>query len=440
MDPLLITLFLFLFLLSAFFSGSEIALMSLPSHKIDSLIKQNRFWAKALKYIKDRNDKLLITILIWNNLVNVYTAALATQISISIAEKSNLEQSLAIWISTWIVTFLLLMFWEIVPKTFATKNAEFISLIVAKPYKFLLQILYPLVIIIEWVIKLIIWWKWSSLNVTDEEIESFIDMWKDAWALWAWEHEKLKNLLEFGDITAEEIMTPRVKIDRISINFTVDEAIDFILSHTHSRIPVFIDNVDNIEFIVNLRWLLLEKKKWNGNTSLSKFTNLDKAIKIPLNHPIDKLLEIFRKSRKHIAVVIDDYGWVAWLVTLEDIIEEVFWDIKDEWDREIDEIVKLADNKYVIESSVLVDVILDKFNLSFKDIWLDEKEYDWVTTSYFITAQLERFPNPGEIIKKQIISNDGDSECWELIFKVIDISDWRIKGVEVEYIKKELED
>lgn len=124
MDPALIIIFTILFLLSAFFSASEIALMSLPEHKIDSLLKQNRFWSKALRYLKDRNDKVLITILIWNNLVNVYIAALATQFAITVSKSSTFDEALIVWASTWIITFLLLMFWEIVPKSYATKNAE----------------------------------------------------------------------------------------------------------------------------------------------------------------------------------------------------------------------------------------------------------------------------------------------------------------------------
>ena len=182
MDPLTIILFVFLFLLSSFFSWTEIALMWLPSHKVDSLVKQWKFWAKALKYIKDRNDKLLITILIWNNLVNVYTATLATQIAMWMARQSWMEESLAIWISTWAVTFLLLMFWEIAPKSFATKNAEKISLLVSKIYKFLMLILFPVVYSIEKLIKLFTW-KDKVSNVTNEEIEAFIDMWKDSWTL-----------------------------------------------------------------------------------------------------------------------------------------------------------------------------------------------------------------------------------------------------------------
>ena len=130
--------------------------MSLPKHKIDSLIKQGKYWSKSLSKIKENNDRLLITILIWNNLVNVYTAALATSIAIALWEASGFEQATAVWIATWIVTFLLLLFGEIIPKSIATKNAEVVSLFVAPIYKFLMIILFPVIILMEIIIRRIL--------------------------------------------------------------------------------------------------------------------------------------------------------------------------------------------------------------------------------------------------------------------------------------------
>lgn len=443
MDPILIITFLILFLLSAFFSASEIALMSLPQHKIDSLVKQNRFWARDLKILKSQNDKILITILIWNNLVNVYIASLATQFALSLSLTWNflLEQSVIIWISTWIITFLILMFWEIVPKSYASKNAELISLAVAKPYRVLIFILTPVVFLIELIIK-ITTWKTKVTKITDEELESFIDMWKDNWILEAAEHEKIKNMLEFSDITVEEIFTPRVQVDAIDVETTVNEALDFVLSQTHSRIPVYVETIDNIEYVVNLRFLLHEQKKWNWNLKLSELNNLDKAIKIPLNYPIDKLLEIFKNSRKHLAIILDEYGWVAWLVTLEDIIEEVFWDIRDEYDKEKDEIRKIVENKYEVDPSIIFEDLLDELEIKFENLWLDEKDYYATTLNYFITEELERFPNSWEILEKELSWEWFENEKIKtyLVLKIKNVIDNKIESVEVDLIKKELLD
>ena len=424
MEPTLIILFIILFLLSAFFSGTELALMSLASHKIEAIYKEWKYWADSLKKIKENNDRLLITILIWNNLVNVYTAALATTIAISLATKSGLEQSVAVGIATWLVTFLLLLFWEIIPKSLATKNATKISLIVAPIYKILILLLYPVIIIIETIIS-VFSKKQFSEKITWKEIESFIDMWKHSWTLESAEHEKIKNILEFWDITVEEIMTPRVNIEAIDSKKTVGEAKKFYLEHTHSRIPVYNRTIDKIDYFFTIRDLL----EFDDNKKLSDL-ELKETIKIPINQPIDKLFETFQKVHKHIAIIIDEYWWVAWLVTLEDIIEEVFWEIRDETDKEIDKIRKLWVNKFVIESDVLIKDILDKFSLELKDIWLNEDEFYWETVSFILTDKIERFPNVLEIIKFEVEKNkDEDNENLE--FKILDISDSKIGKIEV---------
>jgi len=431
MDPISFLIFGILFLLSWFFSWTEIALMSLPNHKIESLIRQWKAWSIALKHIKNNNERLLITILIWNNLVNVYTASLATSISIEIAEKSWLEQSLAIWISTWVITLLLLMFWEIAPKTFATKNAEKISLMVAQPYKILMFILAPIVIIIELINK-IFTWKHSEEIVTNEEIEAFIDMWKNSGTLEDWKHEKLKNILWFWERSVEEIMTPRVKIDAMEQNTTIDDAVKYTLKHTHSRIPIYDYKIDRITSVISTRELLKEYHNWNWDKKL-KDLSLSKAIKVPVNQPIDTLLETFRKSYKHIAIIIDEYGWVAWLVTLEDVIEEVFGDIKDETDDRTEEIQKIWNNEYIVQPNVLVDEILDLFELNFDDIWIDKHTFDWENISYLITAELERFPSPWEKIEFNITQKDEyKEENKSLVIKVRNISNFKIDTVEVK--------
>lgn len=431
MDPELFLIFFVLFLFSAFFSASEIALMSLGSHKVDSIVKQKKFASSDLKFIKDNNDRLLVVILIWNNLVNVYIAALATQIAISFASKSWLEESFAIWISTWIITFFLLMFWEIIPKSFATKNAEIISLIAAKPYRILMFIFWPILYLIEIIIKLVTGKK--SVWITEEEIESFIDMWKKQWILEEKEHEKIKNMLEFSEITVEEILTPRVKIDALNIETILDDAIDYVLSITHSRVPVYTWNIDNVDFFVNLRFLLNEQKKWNWKKRLKEL-KLDKIIKIPINTPIDNVLEIFKKSHKHLAIVMDEYGWVAGLVTLEDVIEQVFWEIRDEFDKEKDEIKKISDNKYEVSPTILFEDLLDEIGLSFSLLGLDEKDYYATTLSYFITEELGRFPNSWEIIKKEIIEENDKKRF--LVFKVKNVLDWNIDSVEVSILER----
>jgi len=422
-DPLQIWLFILLFMLSAFFSWTELALMSMPSHKLKSLIKQKKIGSIALKKIKENNDRLLITILIWNNLVNVYTAALATTIAISMWEASGIEQAKAVWIATGLITFFLLLFGEIIPKSFATKNSSSISLLVAPIYRVLMIILYPIISIMEFLIK-IFSWKGKVEQITDEEIESFIDMWKNSWTLEETEHKKIKNLLDFNDTIVEEIMTPRVNIEALSSESTVKEALEFYLFHTHSRIPIYSKTIDKIDYFITIRDII------NGEDNKKiKDLDLQKVIKVPLNQPIDKLLENFQTSHKLMSIVIDEYGWVAWLITLEDVVEEIFWEIRDETDKEIDEIREQKDWSILCESDVLIENMLEKINLELPDIWLDKKEFEGETLSYVITHILEWFPTSWEIIKINIKGSDSKIEL-----NVLDIIDHKIWKVEVKKI------
>ena len=430
MDPSVIFLFVILFILSGFFSGTEIALMSMPSHKVDSLLKQNKFGSKSLKYIKSHNDKLLITILIGNNLVNVYTAALATQIAIWIAVASGIEQSLAIWVSTWVITFLLLLFWEIIPKSYATKNAEKISLRVAYVYKTLMFILYPVILFIEGIIK-IFTGKDTINNVTNEEISSFIDLWKDSGTLEDQQYERLKNTLDLDNTLVEEIMTPRVQVELLSSDTTLWEAFEYYKTHTHTRIPVYTETIDKVIGIVNVRMLIDSLDKLGDNKTLGDLVYPD-FLKVPLNQPVDNLLETFQKEHRHLAVVIDEYGWVSGIITLEDIIEEIVWEIRDESDKEEEEIKTNGNGWYIIDSTILMEEILGRFELEFKDIWVDEKELWWETVSYVITHVLERFPEEWEIIEYEVNFDNKDTNNKILSLKVLTIEDTRIWDVEVK--------
>lgn len=436
MDPTLIILFIVLFLLSAFFSWTEIALMSLPEHKLDAMLKEWRFWSKSLKKIKSNTDRLLITILIWNNLVNTFTAALATSISISIARTwwMWVNEATAIWISTWLVTFLLLVFWEIVPKSFASKNSSKISLFVAPIYNVVITVLFPIIYVMEIIIKIFSRRsKWEIMSYSD--IHSFIDLSKESWALDHNDHEKIKGVLELDNITVEEIMTPRVKIEALSIESTVRETLNFYLCHTHSRIPLYKETIDKIDYFITSRDLLLHVKNKDLDKKLSEL-KLKEVMKIPLNQSISTLLENFQESHKIMAIVIDEYGWVSGLITMEDIIEQVFWEIRDETDIEVEVIKEHWENCLLVESDVLIEDVLYKFGLYLPDIWLDKKEFDWETLSYILTHILERFPETWEIITFDILNDNDKDEKYNLNLKVRDVINHKIWKVEV---KKELE-
>ncbi len=434
MDPVAIIIFLILFLLSAFFSGSETAFMSVPWYKVDAFLKQKKFGARELKKLKSNTDRLLITILIWNNLINTFTAAFATSIAMNIANSMGAEwDSAAIWIATWVVTILLLLFGEIFPKTLATCYADKIALRISHVYKILQIILFPIIWCVEKLMKALQRKKVEN-KVTDEEIEAFIDKWHDSGVFEAWEYEKVKNMLDFYEVTCEEVMTPRVKIDSIPCTMTVDEAIEKLLTFSHSRILVYDWDIDHVEWVVTLRELLQVQKKGRWNYKLSELS-LWPVIKVPLTKPIHSLLDLFKRSRRHVAAVIDEFGGVAGLVSMEDVVEEVFWDIQDEFDNEVDPIRNDWNWSFIFQSEVRIDEMLEKFDLDFGDVDIDEAEFSGETLWYFVMSYFERFPKKWDEMKIKIQKFDAEENKDQyLLLRVLWVRNNKIWDIKVTLI------
>lgn len=206
----------------------------------------------------------------------------------------------------------------------------------------------------------------------------------------------MKNLLSLRDMYAESVMTPRVNVDFLSSDMTVDEVCEFMMDNPHSRMPVYGETTDDVDFVLTFREAFKLKAEGHGKTKLADL-ELEKIMKVPLTQTLDDLFEKFQKSRRHIALVFDEYGGTAGVITMEDILEEVFGDIKDETDNE--EIFMRKKQNGMIEAvgSVLIDDILEEFHLHADDIGLRE-EYKNEPISYIIMAEKESFPSVGEEI------------------------------------------
>ncbi|USN59253.1 MAG: CBS domain-containing protein [Candidatus Peribacteria bacterium] len=290
-----------------------------------------------------------------------------------------------------------------------------------------MTVLYPVILVMEVIIRLFARGK-KVHKMTEGEFESFIDLGKDTGTLEHDEHEKIMNILEFGDITAEEIMTPRVKIEAISMETTVKEAMEYYLSHTHSRIPIYDGMIDKIDYFITARDIIFAFKRGELEKKMSDL-KLKTVIKIPLNQPISKVMETFQNAHKVMGIVLDEYGGVAGLVTMEDILEEVFGEIRDETDKEVDEIQESSENTYTVDPWVLIEDILDEMELELEDIGLDEKEFDGETVSYIITHELERFPEAGEVVVFAM------KEGGKIEFKVTTVEDGKIGMIEVKKLE-----
>lgn len=210
------------------------------------------------------------------------------------------------------------------------------------------------------------------------------------------EHKKIKNILDLSDTEASSVMTPRVSVDFVSREITVLELCTFFLSSSHSRLPVYAETPDDVDYVVTFREAFIWKKEGLGDKKLKEL-DLDKIIKVPATQPIDRILTIFQKSHKHIALVLDEHGGVDGVITLEDIIEEVFGDIKDEKDREEEYIRKTSNGAIIVQGSVLVEDVLEEYGLTSTSVNIDE-EYIGETIGYLILSLLERFPKNGESI------------------------------------------
>ena len=233
-------------------------------------------------------------------------------------------------------------------------------------------------------------------SITIEELEAFIDISHEHGAVEKHEHKKIKSILDLGETEASSVMTPRVNVDFVSEEMTVDELCIFFLTSSHTRIPVYAETPDDIDYVVTFREAFIWKNEGLGDKYLKEL-NLEKIIKVPATQPIDRILTIFQKSHKHIALVIDEHGGVDGVITLEDIIEEVFGDIKDEKDQEEEYIRKTSNGAIIVQGSVLVEDVLEEYGLSNDCVLLDE-EYTGETVSYLILSLLERFPKNGESI------------------------------------------
>jgi putative hemolysin len=425
-DPWQIGIFILLICLSAFFSGTEIAFLNTSKHTIKSLVKEKRWWAKSLEIIKSDMDKLLITVMIGNNLVNVAASALGTIASISLAKSLSLPDEYGLLIATGVVTFIILIFGDITPKTIFARFSSPISLAVAPIYRVLIPLFSPVSFFLDRFIK---WFarllgaEHINPRITASEVEAFIDMSHEWGAVEADERRQIKNLLSLAETTADSVMTPRVNVEFAKLDDSVDEVCEFFMTSSHSRLPVAGDSTDDTDYVITFREAFKLQREWHGKVHLHSL-DLEKIMKVSLTQRLDDLFEKFQKSRRHIALVLDEHWGTAWVVTMEDVLEEVFGDIKDEKDREEIYMKKSKNGKIEAVGTVLIDDILEEYDIHSEDYGIPE-EYAGEPISYVIMAEEENLPNKGtEIVFR--------GHAGSLTIRVIDVHDNVIEKVECE--------
>jgi CBS domain containing-hemolysin-like protein len=370
-----------LLLLSGFFSSAETALFSISKAKAIHLAKEKGFTNSLIKRMKDDPHRLLSTILIGNNIVNVGASALATSITI------NLVASNAVGIATGVMTLLILIFGEIFPKSIATRNNVLIAHLVIIPLYWLSILFAPLILMLNFIPRLTGKMQ-KKPQVTEEELMTFVEVVEEEGGIEEEEKELIENIFEFDDTSASEIMTPRA--DMYVINVDEELSLKDVIRSGFTRIPVIEENIDHVIGILNIKDLFMHQVTSSDPVDVRKI--MSEPYFVPENKKLDHLLQEFKKRKQHMAIIADEHGGVSGLITLEDALEEIVGEIIDETDKFEPHIVKLKKGEWRVLGKSEIDEVNEKLQMSIPD----SKEYD--TFSGYILDQIGRIPREKEKI------------------------------------------
>ncbi|MCK4636287.1 MAG: HlyC/CorC family transporter [Methanomicrobia archaeon] len=374
-----------LLFLSALFSSAETAFTHIDLLKVKYLVSTGNKRAKTLEKLKNDPERTLTTILIGNNLVNISASSIATSLAI------DFFGSKGIGVAVGVMTFLILVFGEITPKSYAIRKAESLALFVAPLFDFLSKIFYPINIAFNGISNLFLGKNVKNTpTFTEDEIKTLIDVGEEEGMIAEDEKEMITSIFEFGDTRIKEVMIPRVDMICAEAEETLKEVLNKAIKAGCSRLPVYKDTVDNIVGILYVKDLLKYLKDGNFNVSADKIKR--EAYFIPETKRADDLLREMQKKRVHMAIVISEYGGVMGLVTLEDLLEEIVGEIFDEYDVAEDEIVRIDENTVIVDARLAIDELNEKMSLK-----LPNESFD--TLAGFMMEYLDKVPEEGEEVE-----------------------------------------
>ncbi|GAB6100258.1 hemolysin family protein [Halanaerocella petrolearia] len=408
--------FFILLILSGFFSGSETALMSVNKVEIRHLNQEGNKKAAIVEKLLATPDRLLATILVGNNLVNIAASSIATKLAIDIFGNAG------VGIATGIVTLLLLVFGEITPKSIANKKTAKFSMTVARPIEVCYYLFYPIVKVLNILTSIITGSKeedqyQGKAFISEERIRRFLTVGEREGVIETDEKQMINSIFEFDDIRVKEILVPRIDMICVEINDPMENLIEIVTDMGLSRIPVYNDTIDNIVGIVYAKDLLPLLRQEESDMDVQKI--MRPAYYVPETKKIDNLLSELKKEKIHMAIILDEYGGTAGLVTIEDILEEIVGDIQDEYDEE-EKLIKMVN-----EQELLVDgrVDIDEIN---ETLGIDLPEEDYETISGFVLSMLGYVPKDGERL-----------EFEDLTITVEEVIQRRITKVKIKHLEAE---
>lgn len=375
-----------LLLLSAFFSSAETALTTVNKIKMKTLADEGDKRAELVLKVTEDSSKMLSAILIGNNIVNLSASSIATALAI------RLLGSVGAGIATGVLTLLILIFGEISPKTIATLKATKISLRYAHIIWVIMMVLTPVIFIINFLsmgfLKLL---RVDPTNnegaMTEEELRTLVDVSHESGVIEGEEREYIHNVFDFTDATAKEIMIPRIDMTVVNVNWSYNKLLEVFKEDMFTRLPVYEEDTDNIIGLLNMKDMILAPK----DDTFSIRAYLRKVYFTYEQKNTSELFEEMRRERLSLAIVLDEYGAVAGMVTLEDLLEELVGEIRDEFDGdEEDALVQINDREYEVQGSMNLEDLCEELGLGFAS-----EDYD--TIGGYLTGLFDHFPEKGEI-------------------------------------------
>lgn len=393
-----IIILIVLLLLSAFFSSAETALTTSNKIKIKRLADDGNKNAALVLKLTDNPDKMLSAILIGNNIVNISASSLATMFA------QSLWGNWAVSIATGVLTLLVLIFGEITPKTAAANFANSISLKYAKPIYGLMTVLTPVIFIVNILssgVMYILGLKKNSKEstFTEDELRTIMNVSHEEGVIEKEEREMINNVFDFGDAEAKDVMIPRIDMCMVDVNCSYDELMDIFKENKYTRIPVYEESGDNVIGIVNIKDLIFYRTDEDFN--IRDF--LREAYYTYEYKKLSELMIEMKKDSVNITIVLDEYGLTAGLITIEDLLEEIVGEIRDEYDYDEEDIFKeISYGEYIVDGQTKLDDVNEHLGLS-----LESEDYD--SLGGYIIGCLDRLPAQGDKVEHDTLTLVVDS-------------------------------
>jgi putative hemolysin len=404
-----------LILLSGFFSASETALTSFKTTDLEDIEKSNKKTAHLLKkWLKSPNE-ILTGMLLGNNIVNILGSSIATALAIN--TMGNSPRSLAI--VTGVMTVLILIFGEITPKIMAKNNSKRFSKLVIGPIYYFGLLMKPIVKILMWTSILIgrilgVEVKTENIMFTEEDLISFVNVGEAEGIIEEEEKEMIHSIVGLGETNAKEIMTPRTSMFAVEGNKTLDDIWNEMIEAGFSRIPVYEETIDNIIGVLYTKDVLNYLKSHSTDTQVKELVR--EAYYVPETKSIIEILQEFKSKKVHIALVLDEYGGIGGVLTIEDLLEEIVGEIRDEFDNEEEESIKeIDDDRFEVDAMLDIETINKNLNI---ELPISE---DYESLGGLLMSELGKIPAIGDTV---------DFEDVKLV--VIEVEKMRVSKVEIQ--------